>query len=219
MTGHPRDGFHRFEELCGEADRGPGGAAQAAERGRGGASRELARRKPLLANRTAPEVEAPIVELSLELPAYGRVRKPAGSASAATRSRLPGVRGVWQRHDLETMRKRRRALEARSLPRPRSGVAQEGLILAESQLAALERAEADEEAHGEFESERPGHGRGAGHLSRVGTMKGVGRIRPADLRRHPLRGGPRPRSTTAGPRSPRPIRPPTGWCRSPTRRR
>ena len=48
-------------------------------------------------------------------------------------------------------------------------------MLTEAQVAALEKAKLDKEAHGEFESECPGYCV-AQDTFYVGTLKGVGRV-------------------------------------------
>ena len=80
-----------------------------------------------------------------------------------------GVRCIWLRNDLETFSKRLKALEAK--------VAQEGWILTESQVIALERAKEEKKAMGEIETHHPGY-LGAQDTYYVGTIKGVGRIYP-----------------------------------------
>ena len=54
-------------------------------------------------------------------------------------------------------------------------MAQESHILTEVQLAAVEKAKVEKEAHGEFAREGPGYC-GAQETFSVGTLKGVGRI-------------------------------------------
>jgi transposase InsO family protein len=115
----------------------------------------------------APEVEEAVVALALEQPAWGQLRAANALAQRGSLISAAGVRCVWERHDLENLQKRLRALEAK--------VAQESHLLTEAQLAALEKAKVEKEAHGEFESECPGYG-GAQDTFYVGTLKGVGRI-------------------------------------------
>ena len=128
---------------------------------------EISRRKPIVKNRVEPEVEKAVVTIAFEYPAYGQLRASNELKKQGVMISPAGVRCVWMRHDLETFRKRLKALEAKA--------AQENIVLTEEQLMALERAKQEKEAHGEIETEHPGY-LGAQDTFYVGSIKGVGRI-------------------------------------------
>jgi transposase InsO family protein len=153
VMGYSRDTFYRYQ--------------QAVDEGGVEALVEVSRRKPNLRNRTAPEIEAAILELAVEEPALGQVRVSNELRKRGLILSPAGVRGVWMRHDLQTFQQRLAALEKR--------VAAEGIVLTESQIAALERKREKEEASGEIETEHPGY-LGSQDTFYVGTLKGVGRI-------------------------------------------
>ena len=94
--------------------------------------------------------------MAIEQPAWGQVRISEALKRRGLSISPAGVRCVWQRHDLTSMKLRLKALEAKA--------AQDGILLTEAQIAALEKAKADKEAHGEFESECPRLLRRPGHL-------------------------------------------------------
>lgn len=153
VMGYSRDSFYRFKELY--------------EQGGELALREISRKKPILKNRIGEEIEKAVVEMAIELPAYGQLRVSNELKKRGTFISPGGVRSVWLRHDLETFKKRLKALEAKS--------AQDGFVLTEAQLQALERAKEEKQAHGEIETHHPGY-LGSQDTYYVGSVKGIGRI-------------------------------------------
>lgn len=153
VMGFSRDSFYRFRELY--------------EQGGVAALQEISRKKPVHKNRVDPQVEQSVVAFAIEQPAYGQHRVSNEIRKQGIWVSGGGVRSIWLRHDLETFQKRLKALSAK--------VAQDGLILTEDQLRALEKAREEKQAHGEIETEHPGY-LGCQDTYYVGNIKGVGRI-------------------------------------------
>lgn len=153
MMGYSRDSFYRIKELY-----DTGGEI---------ALKEVSRKKPIPKNRIEAHIEEAAVQMAIDQPAYGQVRAANELRRKGFFISPCGVRCVWQRHDLETFPKRLAALEAK--------MAQEGLILTEAQMIAMERKKEKREASGEIETEHPGY-LVAQDTYYVGNIKGVGRI-------------------------------------------
>ena len=103
----------------------------------------------------------------IDQPAWGQVQVSNAPRSCGLSSSPAAVRCVCQRHDLEKMNKCLKALEAKA--------AQDGHVFTEDQIAVLQKAKADKEAHGALKSEHPSY-RGAQDHFYVGMMKGVSRV-------------------------------------------
>lgn len=153
VFGYSRDSFYRFKDLY--------------ETGGEEALKEISKKKPVVKNRVEPVIEEAVLRMAFDKPAHGQVRVSNELKKQGHLVSPGGVRSIWLRNDLETFKKRLKALEAK--------VAQDGGVLTEEQVVALEKAKLEKEAHGQIETEHPGY-LVAQDTFYVGTIKGVGRI-------------------------------------------
>ena len=119
-----------------------------------------------IANKVPPEIEARVLELSIEHPAWGQVRIADELALRETSLSAGTVRNIWIRNELETRYKRMLALEEKS--------AAKGFKLSEEQIRLLEKHN-PEFAERHVESLYPGYLL-CQDTFYVGTLKGVGRL-------------------------------------------
>jgi hypothetical protein len=157
MMGVSRDTFYRYQEL--------------ASTGNVDALINHSRRVPNPKNRVDEQTEQAVIDHAITYPAYGQHRTSNELRRAGVFVSGSGVRSIWLRHNLESFKKRLKALELK--------VANEGIQLNDHQIAALERKHEDDVACGEIETHHPGY-LGAQDTFYVGNLKGVA----ADLYRH-----------------------------------
>lgn len=153
VMGMSRDTFYRYKS--------------AVEEGGVEALLDKNRRKPNLKNRVDGQVEQAVIAYAIDYPAHGQHRASNELRKQGIFVSGSGVRSVWVRHQLANFKSRLKALEAK--------VAEDKIILTESQLAALEKKKYDDEACGEIETAHPGY-LGSQDTFYVGTFKGVGRV-------------------------------------------
>lgn len=153
MMGVSRDTFYRYQ-----AARDEGGVD---------ALLDKSRRQPNPKNRVESHVEDAVLKFAFDYPAHGQVRVSNELRKEGVFVSPSGVRSIWLRHGIQSRKLRLKALEKK--------VAEEGVVLTEAQVVALEHQRASDELNGEIETEHPGY-LGSQDTYYVGTIKGIGRI-------------------------------------------
>ncbi len=153
MMGVSRDTFYRYQSA-----RDEGGVD---------ALLDKSKRQPNPKNRVEPVIEQAVLKFALDYPAHGQVRVSNELRKQGTFVSPSGVRSIWLRHTLQSRKLRLKALEKK--------VAEEGIVLTEAQVVALEQQRASDALHGEIETEHPGY-LGSQDTYYVGSIKGIGRI-------------------------------------------
>jgi len=151
--GVSRDTFYRYQELVEQ-----GGVDSLINKNR---------RVANVKNRIDPAIEQAVVAYAVDQPAHGQHRTSNELRKQGVFISGSGVRSIWLRNNLENFKKRLKALEEKA--------ANDGFILSDAQVAALEKKKHDDEACGEIETAHPGY-LGSQDTFYVGNLKGVGRI-------------------------------------------
>lgn len=97
--GYSRDSYYRFKSLY--------------ELGGQEALHEISRKKPIIANRVDPIIEKAVVDMAIEYPAYGQLRVSNELKQQGILASPGGARSIWLGNDLNTIKKRLKALESR----------------------------------------------------------------------------------------------------------
>jgi transposase len=128
---------------------------------------DKSRRRPNLKNRVDDLTAQSVLNHALDYPAHEQLRVSNELHKTGVIVSPSGVRSIGLRYGLAHFKERLKALEAK--------VTEQGLILTEAQVAALEKKRQHDEFSGEIDTAHPGY-LGSQDTFYVGAFKGVGRV-------------------------------------------